>query len=312
MNSTLTTHGGKKRTEAARTVFGSSSSRRTRWGRATLPLLAIYLLVFVVPEVLFLKNGFYTSTAPGAVGGGATLNTIKQTVSNEFTVRALVTTMDLCLVSAVVAVALAFPLAYGAVHWQRWGSVIFAAVATVMFSNAVALVLGWQVVLSNQGPIDRALMATHIISQPLDLSNNFFAVSVGCIQAGLPLAVIGLMPACGSISRDMLQAADGLGASQVQIFAKLILPHCRTALISMALLVFATIAGSFTTPALLGGGHVPVLALLIYSDIETVINYATASATGLLLLAVVGVVVLIALMFNRRVDVERPRGRTEI
>jgi putative spermidine/putrescine transport system permease protein len=269
--------------------------RKRFWTTATIPLLAVYLLIFVVPQVVFLRNAFYKSTGPATVGGSPSLETLRETLSKPFTMRALTTTLQLSATTAIISVVVGLALAYIAVHSVRWGGLVFAVAATVMFTSAVARVLGWQVVLSDVGPINTSLSALGVIDGPLKLSNNFFAVCVGSIHSVLPIAVIGLMPACGSMPRDALAAAKGLGASNLRAFGSVFLPHCRSALFSVGLLVFATIAGSFTTPALLGGGHVPILSLLVYSDMQQSLDYAGAAATGVILLVVVGTVVLAGL-----------------
>ncbi|ODU06675.1 MAG: hypothetical protein ABS81_04135 [Pseudonocardia sp. SCN 72-86] len=288
------------------TADGPEQPRRTRgWLLGGVPLLVVYVIVFLVPEVVFLSKAFFTTTGPGEVGGPATFATIGETVSADFTIRALVTTLELGAITAVVCVVLGLPLAYASVHWRRWGSPIFIAVVAVMLSSAVARVLGWQVVLGYTGVINKLLLELNLIGQPLPLSDNFFAVCVGQIHAALPLAVIGLIPACTSIRTSVLDASSGLGASQLTTFGRIILPQCRGAVVSIALIVFATTAGSFTTPALLGGGRVPVLSLLIYNEILQKFDYAGAAATALLLLLIVGLVVLAALLADRKPRVVR-------
>lgn len=288
---------GTQRPRGVRRVRrGATRDGNRLWTSAVFPLLAVYLLIFIVPQLIFLKNAFYRSTGPATVGGSPTFDTLRETLSKPFTRRALATTLELSATTAVVAVVLGLALAYVAVHSARWGGFVFAVVATVMFTSAVARVLGWQVVLSDVGPINRSLINLGAIDNPIKISNNFFAVCVGSIHSALPVAVIGLMPACGSMSRDLLAAARGLGASTIRVFTSVFLPHCRQALISVGLLVFATTAGSFTTPALLGGGHVSVLSLLVYSDMQQSLDYAGAAATGVVLLIIVGIVVLAGLV----------------
>jgi putative spermidine/putrescine transport system permease protein len=296
---------GLKRAAAGQAVGRvTTTGRKQFWTSATIPLLLVYLLVFIVPQVMFLRNAFYQSTGPGTVGGTPSLDTLRETLSKPFTLRALITTLELSATTAIMSVVVGLALAYTAVHSERWGGLVFAVAATIMFTSAVARVLGWQVVLSDVGPINMLLSNLGVIDTPIKLSNNFFAVCVGSIHSTLPVAVIGLMPACGSLPKDSWAAAKGLGASNLRAFGSVFLPHCRPALFSVGLLVFATIAGSFTTPALLGGGHVPILSLLVYADMQQALDYSGAAATGAILLVVVGIVVLAALLgeevWNRR------------
>jgi spermidine/putrescine transport system permease protein len=54
-----------------------------------------------------------------------------------------------------------------------------------------------------------------------------------------------------------------------------------------ALMIFAICMGSFTTPAILGGGRFVVFAELIQEQIVVALNYPLAAALAALLMAIV-------------------------
>lgn len=268
--------------------------RRTRsvsWAWGVVPLAVAYTIFFLVPELMLLRNAFYEGTA-GQPLTGPTTETLKNTLGSEFTIQSLLLTLKLCLITSIGAVVLGFPLAWASVRLRHGGALVFTIVVGSLLSGSVPRALGWQVALAPNGPISDVLMDLHLTSGPVHINDGFLAVCIGTIHATLPLAAIGLMPACDAIQRSVLDASYGLGASRLRTFATIILPQVRTAVLAMAIIVFADTSGAFTIPSMLGGGRVRVLSFVIFQQMTQVLDYPTAAALGVLLLAIVAFVAL--------------------
>jgi ABC-type spermidine/putrescine transport system permease subunit I len=275
---------------------------------AVAPLLILYGFFFFFPQIYFLRLAFSQPADLGATLDGFTVKTVTDLFTTEFYRNAIIRTIQLCIISAVSAVVIAYPLAYVIVTRRRSGGLVFVVVVATMFSSAVAHVLGWKVLLSVNGPINDLVLGLGISSSPWQMSNNFTAVVIGTVHAVLPIAVIALMPVCEAVAKDQLQAATALGASDMRGFFQVFLPQTLPGVISVALLVFAVTASAFTTPVLLGGGKVAVLSILIYSDATTTLNYSRAAALSLVLLLITAGAVALALILARRSSRSRVRS----
>lgn len=276
-----------------------------------VPLLLMYAVFFLVPEAYFLRASFFRTSTFGSIEPGATLATWKGVI-NSFYLGVLGQTILLCVLVAVIATLLAYPLAYTIVKSRTVGRALFVIVVSTMFSSAVALVLGWEVLLSPVGPIARFLADLHFFHQVPNLENNMFAVVLGTVQAVLPITTIALMPGFAHVTDGQIEAAASLGANSTRRFLTIVLPQTANATIAVALLAFAVTAGAFTTPALLGGGKVNVLSVVIYSVATQGLDYSTASALSIVLIVVVAAVVGLALVARRGGDGSRfQRGEEE-
>jgi ABC-type spermidine/putrescine transport system permease subunit I len=69
--------------------------------------------------------------------------------------------------------------------------------------------------------------------------------------------------------------------------------------------VFTIAIGFFITPAMLGGGRVPMIATVIESQVHDVLNWGLASALSVVLLACV---LLIYAAFNRILGIKMLLG----
>jgi putative spermidine/putrescine transport system permease protein/spermidine/putrescine transport system permease protein len=100
----------------------------------------------------------------------------------------------------------------------------------------------------------------------------------------LPFIVLPLYGSMRTIDRTLVQAAANLGASPVQSFVRVFLPLSLPGLTAGALVVFILCLGFYITPEVLGGGRVTMVSSRIATDIDTFLNWGSASALGAVLL----------------------------
>ena len=281
-----------------------------RFGNAKiLPLLALYIAFFLIPQVYFLRMAFYQPGLYGQVNGPIGLTTITDVLTSNFYLGAIWRTVQLCGLSAGISLLLAYPVAYLVVRFRRLGGILFILVAATMFSSAVARVLGWRVLLADNGPVKDFLSVLGVADSAFDLSNNFTAVVIGTVHAILPIVIIGLMPVCQQVPQDHVLAARSLGGSEWTTFFRIYFPQTINGCVAVGLLAFATTAGACTTPVLLGGGRVGVLSILMYSDATSALNYPRAAVLAGILFVLVLLTVAISLGYTRLSLRRRERTR---
>jgi ABC-type spermidine/putrescine transport system permease subunit I len=257
-------------------------SKRWRYGIA--PLIIAYVVFFVFPQFTFLIVSVFKSTGPGSFDSVVTFANYRAIAGDGYFTRAIVNTLELSALTGIASVVLAFPVAYAIAHSPRYGRALFALVVGVMFSSAVALALGWQTLLGASGAFNRVLLGFGVLSSPLPVGSNFAAIAVGTVHGAIPVAVLGLLPACEAIPARQLEASIGLGASQWRTFWSVIVPQTYRSALSIALIVFATTTSVFTTPALLGGGRVALVSLAIRDQLLTVFDYPKSAALSAILI----------------------------
>jgi putative spermidine/putrescine transport system permease protein len=144
------------------------------------------------------------------------------------------------------------------------------------------------------------LLMLGIVTAPVSIIYNEFGIIVGTANLLLPYFVLPLVAAMMRIDRDLLRAAETMGASETQVFRAVFLPLTLPACAAGALLVFILTFGFYVTPALLGGGRVTMVANLLDLLINQMPDWELASAIATVLLALIVVVQAFASGLRRR------------
>jgi len=85
-------------------------------------------------------------------------------------------------------------------------------------------------------PVNMVILPMFIMLKWLGLFGTLFALILPYIALGLPLGVLVLAPLAATIPRDLISAAEVDGATQWQIFWRVVLPLMKPGLISVAIL----------------------------------------------------------------------------
>ena len=85
-------------------------------------------------------------------------------------------------------------------------------------------------------PVQMIILPLFILLKQLGLFGSLFALILPYIALGLPLGVLVLTPIAAAIPRDLVSAAQVDGATEWQIYRRVILPLLRPGLISVAIL----------------------------------------------------------------------------
>jgi sulfate transport system permease protein len=142
----------------------------------------------------------------------------------------------------------------------------------------------------------------------IDVAFTQFAVLLALLFVTLPFVVRAVQPVLIELDREMEQAALSLGAGNLTVFRRIILPNLVPAILSGAALAFARAVGEFGSIVLISG-NIPfdtqVASVFVFKQIESD-NPVGAAAVSVVLL-VLSLVVLVAIRGLGRWGVRRGR-----
>lgn len=263
-----------------------SAKQKRRWMPLLLlaPSFALMIYVFVAPMLAFLRFSVY-SFKGGRLQQDFTLESYYRFLTDPYYHLIVYDTLRMSLFVTLLSIAIGYPLAYAL--WrinrpsvQRWlGLAIFSPILV----SVVVRSYGWTVLLADQGPVNYALMKLGIIAEPLVLVFNQVGVLISLTHVFLPFVVFPIFAAMVRLDPTLKEAAEDLGASWWTTFRRITFPLTLPGLVAGAQICLTLALGAFVTPAILGGGRVLVLPLLIYRT-TTEINWPVASVGGLVLL----------------------------
>ncbi|HTE60547.1 MAG TPA: sulfate ABC transporter permease subunit CysT [Solirubrobacteraceae bacterium] len=182
-------------------------------------------------------------------------------VSSRQAVAALRFTIGVSLVATLVNVVTGTLIAWVLVRDQFRGKSVVNALIDLPF--ALPTIVAGLTLLALYGP-----------TSPLgiDIAYTQFAVLLALLFVTLPFVIRSVQPVLIELDREMEEAALSLGASNLTVFRRVILPNLVPALLGGAALAFARAVGEFGSIVLISG-NIPfdtqVASMFIFKQIES-------------------------------------------
>ncbi len=220
--------------------------------------------------------------------------------------RVLGVTFKVSLLTTVGCLLLGYPLAHLMAHARpAVANFLMTLVLLSFWTSLLVRTYAWMVLLGRRGVINSLLSAVGLTSEPLPLMYNLFGVLVGMVHVLLPFMILPLYSVMKGIDRNLVLAAQNLGAGPIRSFLWVFLPLSFPGVTGGCLLVFMISAGYFITPALLGGRTDMMLGQLIELEVSQLLNWGYASALATILFVVVA---LLFLAYRRVATLRLPSG----
>lgn len=259
----------------------------------------------VAPLLLVMAAGFnlplFFMLARSVTGeGGLTFAHFAEVFEASVYMKVLLNTFRIALITAVLCVLLGYPLAY----WlrrlpPRWQMVALTMVVIPFWISILVRTYAWIVVLGNAGMVNRALTGLGFIDSSIAFLYNELGVVIGTVNVLLPFLVLPLFASMLKIDEQLLRAAETLGASPWTTFWRIFFPLSVPALAAGAVLVFILTLGFFITPAVLGGGRVPMISNMLDLLVNQMPSWEVASAISAVLLVVTLALFVVYLRLTR-------------
>lgn len=206
-------------------------------------------------------------------------------ISESIYIAIIWRTIVIAAIVTAICLIISYPTAYAlAMAGRFWRTIGFVAVMIPLWTSVVVRNYAWMVILGRNGILNRSLIAAGIIEQPITLLNTQIAVIIGMVHVMIPFMILPIYAAIEKVDRDLPLAASGLGAGPFRIFREVHLPLTMRGIMAGSTLVFVTCLGFYITPALLGGGKVTMIAMVIEQQVRTFLDWKLAGALSAVLL----------------------------
>ena len=255
-----------------------------------LPAMVVIAVAFVMPLVRLVSMSF--SAKSGMLGA------YEELLGEDIYWLVLWNTMRLAVVVTTITLALGFAVAMAMSRLSgTWRIGLFACVVLPLWISVLVRTFSWMLILEKNGPLNRFLLAGGIIDEPLSSLFNFTGVMIGMVHVLLPYAALPIYAALVKIDPALLRASEGLGASGITTFRRIVLPLATKGIATAATFTFLLSLGFFITPALLGGAKSTTISMLIDTFVNERLAWPLASAASIILLALALGVIAIAARF---------------
>jgi ABC-type spermidine/putrescine transport system permease subunit I len=283
-------------------ALAAANPPRDRTLLLLLPAAAMLIGLFLVPLALFFVRSFTEFD-------GTTAEFIDQAqdlLLSQAYLTALGTTNWIALVVTVIVLLIGYPIAYFLTTATGPAvSIVVLSIVLPYFTSIIVRTFSWMVLLGEHGLVNDILVGLGIVHEPLALMYNRLGVLIGMSYVLLPYMVLTLYAAMRAIDPSLLRAASGLGASGYYAFRRVYFPLSLHGVLSGALIVYILSIGFFITPALMGGQHDIMIAMLIDRALEVAVDWPSAALMSLTLLVVT---LILYAIYYRITDIRRLIG----
>jgi putative spermidine/putrescine transport system permease protein len=261
-----------------------------------LPMLVVLALAFGIPIGDLVILSFHKMAGPATVGDTFTLVNYRDFISDTFFLKILLDTFRLGLTVVLCCLVIGYPVAYFLARTRsRWRGLLLFLVISPLLVSAIVRNIGWFPILSENGLVNWVLVGAGVTDAPLKLMSNFTGVVIGLAHALLPFMILTLATVIHRIEPELEEASANLGAGPFETFCRVLLPLSLPGILSGSLLVFTAAISAYTTPAILGGNRVLVMATYIAQQFRTVLDYAVGATAATILMMTTALLTFLAL-----------------
>jgi len=276
----------------------------SRW--APLLIMSPYLIYmgvfFAIPVLYMFIVSFYTNVSTGTMEAAFTVENYVEVFTTSLYVDTLYLTVEISLISTLLAIIISYPIAYFIVFssWKYSKLLILAAVAPMLVGNVVRA-FGWYALLDQSGLVNQII---NVFGVNYTLLNTKPGVIIAIASVLMPFAVLILLSNLFSIDQALLQAGQSLGGNPLQTFWYITFPLSMPGIIGATLISFVLTMGTFATAVFIGMPQVPMIGPQIYQAAAAGLNWPLGAALSFVLLAVSLTLIMI---YGRVMDVGSSR-----
>jgi putative spermidine/putrescine transport system permease protein len=256
-----------------------------RWGWLVVPCLVTTGTLLLASQAVFLRISLYRDRGFGRVEPDVTLANYVRVLQDPFYLQSLALTFEVAIAVLVCSLLCGCPAAYILARMRsRWAPLLLGALIASALVAEIIKVLGLVVIFSADGVLNRSLLASGLIDAPLRLLGTVPGVVIGLLHFTLGFVILLMFGVFQTIPRSLEEAARVHGASRLRALWRIVLPLSRPGMVAAGLVVFNLSMGSFTAAALLGGGRILTMPVLIERTMVLETRYAIAACVAAVLM----------------------------
>ena len=255
--------------------------KRSFMQRAAAAPHIVWSVLFIIAPLIFVAYYSFTD-----LDGAFTTENIVRLFSSNY-VLIFVNSLCLALISTVVCLVIAYPLAYIFSRMrEKWQRVMVLLIMIPLWMNFLITTYSWMTILEDTGIINSLFRAIGI--DPVHMINTPGAVVVGMVFCYLPYMILPIYTVMSGIDVKLLEAASDLGCSGWHVMTRVVMPMSLSGVVSGITMVFVPSISTFYISQKLGGGTFQLIGDTIESYfVGTAINYHFGAALSLVLMILI-------------------------
>jgi len=229
------------------------------------------------------------------------LDNFRLLISDNLYVLSYLRSLTVAAVATAIMLLIGYPIAYGMSRLPaRWQPVAMVLVIVPFWTSFLIRIYAWINILQHDGLLNKTLMALRIVREPVTWLSTDTAMYIGIVYSYLPFMILPLYASLAKMDHALLEAAADLGCSRLKAFWLITVPISLPGIGAGILLCFIPIVGEFVIPDLLAGSDRMMIGQTLWLEFFTNKDWPVASATAVVLLAVLLIPLLVYQRLQQR------------
>ncbi|MFC0271838.1 ABC transporter permease [Metabacillus herbersteinensis] len=287
--------------------------KRLEVGTLIAPATILITIMFLLPLVYFLRTSFNKNVSGGSMEPAWTFESYAEFFADPYFLSILWNTVYISLAATLLSFVLAFPIAYKLARMtSKWKIVLIAMVVFPLLVGNIVRDIGWIALFSQSGLVNQLITGLGLAESPIQILETPLSVIIAISNVVLPYMVISIQAVIERINPALEEAAVDLGASQWMVIKTILVPLAMPGILAGTLFVFILSMNAYTTPLVIGGTKVQMMAPALYSQITEVSNWPMGSAMAVILIALTLLTSILYLRVIERSSFGNINANTEV
>ncbi len=262
--------------------------------------LALVLAVFLVAPITMIVVVSFWGATEWSIYPAFLWDNYAFLLSSEVTYRVLLNTFKYAAITWFFTLLIGFTVAYFLAFHVRtltWQVALFLLCTIPFWTSNIIRMISWIPFLGRNGLANSTLMSWGVIEEPLEwLLFSDFSVILAFVHLYTLFMVVPIFNTMMRIDKSLIEAAVDAGASGWQVLWHVIVPLTKPGIMIGTIFVVTLVMGDFITVRFMSGSQSANVGRMIQNDIG-LLQYPSASATAVILLITVLMVIGIMLRF---------------
>lgn len=255
-----------------------------------LPVFVAFLLVPLAATCLLSVYGWDSQTG---IAAKFTAKNWVEVFSDSYYLDIFLRTLRIAVATTALALLIGAPEAYILSRMSPvWRGVFMLVVLGPLLISVVARTLGWALLLSSTGVVNQGLMRLGVIQAPINFMFTEWGVVVALTHVLTPYVILSVWASLQRLDPKVENAAVSLGATQITVLRKVVLPQIIPGILSGGVVVFAIAASAFATPAIIGGRRLKVASMVAYDEFLNTLDWPLGATIAIVMLVALTAIVL--------------------
>ncbi len=275
---------------------------KSRMKRSAYPYI-IWMGIFIfIPLLLVLYFAITTGDSENFRSFQLSLENFQRFFTPSY-LKVLGKSINIAFLSTLICLILGFPMAF-IISKERpeKRNIMILMFVIPMWMNFLLRTYAWMTILGRTGIIN--YIVTGLGFEALDLMYNDRAVLLGMVYNFIPFMVLPIYSVLVKIDKDLIEAAEDLGANKITIFRKIIIPLSIPGIITGSTMVFIPALSTFVISNLLSGNKSALIGNIIQQQFTQTGDWHFGSSMSLILMVFIFITMALTSKFDKEKEGE--------